>query len=437
MKKLLLLTISLSFILTACTPPELLQSESTTEVKTTAPQKSMAVAGTPLEKYLLPLTADIVNDIDWILDSSYLDYTIVQEQAPANLRLKKIAEIIETMPLNEQYITMLQAFHQFNDAHTNFYINKLYYSNMPIIFEKIDQSFYIINATKDYRHLIGQHIVKIDNVDIATWYQRAYDIAASDNDYGRSRDAVDMLHMPLIYALYDNAVKHSLLFETDQTSQMVSLKKMIEADAFVSNNNNNLYIGSNTMQMFSAFVTDPYGYRIDKDHRIITIYFNRLGGIDSDELIAFGEEVRDIVLDRANYSVAFDFRTCLGGNIGTLPTIFEIDFLKSISNRAFSYVSRNSLSAGTTSPALFRRIGGIKIIGEMTPYSEHTSGVSSIADQYKIDSHGITVRISFSNGDYQKRLDQPAVIPDFLITPKLSDYLGESDSWQDVLIDNR
>lgn len=423
----------MTLLLTACAP-SVDVAESTTAIE---PETVTTNAGAPLEKYLLPLTKDIVEDIAWRLDSSYLDYAVVQENAPQDLRLNNIAETIEAMPLNEQYMTMFQAFHQFNDAHTNFYVDKLHYSNMPVIFEKIDQSFYIINATKDYRQLIGQRILKIDNVDIATWYQRAYQMTSADNDYGRSRDAVDMLHMPIVYALYDNAVKHSLLFETEKTSQIISLKKMVEAADFLPNDNNYLHLGSNTMQMFSAFYSKPYGYSTDDKNKVITIYFNRLGDIDSNELVEFGEEVRDIVLEKADYGVAFDFRTCLGGNIGTLPTIFEVDFLKSISQRAFSYVSRNSLSAGTTSPALFRRIGGIKIIGEMTPYSEHTSAVSSIADQYKIGSHGITVRISFSNGDYQKRLDEPAVTPDYLITPKLSDYIGETDAWLTVLLDNQ
>ncbi len=436
MKKDSLLIILLALLLTACAPL-VDMSENTMTTATTETQNTPPQVGTPLEKFLLPLTKDIVEDIAWRLDSSYLDYTIVQENTPPNLRLNTIASVIESMPLNEQYITMLKAFRYFNDAHTNFYINKLYYSNMPLIIEKIDQSFYIINATQDYRQLIGQRIIKIDDVDVDTWYQRAYDMTTSDNDYGRSRDAVDMLHMPIVYALYDNAVKHSLIFETEKTSQKISLKKRAEADDFAKNNNNYLYLGSNTTQMFSAFKDDPYGYRINDDQKIITIYFNKLGGIDSNQLVEFGEKVRDIVLQKTDYSVAIDFRTCLGGNIASLPTIFEVDFLKAISDRAFCYVSRNSLSAGTTSPALFRRIGGIKMIGEKTPYSEYTSGVSSIADQYTIDSHAITLRVSFSNGDYQRRLAEPTVIPDYIVEPALSDFLGETDVWQDALLDKR
>ncbi len=435
MKKYSLLAIALTLLLTACTPSVDAPESTAATVVTTEAKKTTAKSGKPLEKYLLPLTKEIVEDIVWRLDSSYLDYDIVQQNTPQDLRLNNIAKTIETMPLNEQYISMLKAFHYFNDAHTNFYIRKLYYSNMPIIFEKIDQSFYIINATKDYRQLIGQRILKIDDDDVTTWYKKAYDMTTSDNDYGRQRDAVDLLHMPLVYALYDGVVKQSLLIETEQTSQIISTKKQLSSDDFLHNDSNYLHLGSNTMQMFSAFSNNPYGYKIDDDQKIITIYFNKLGGIDSNQLVAFGEEVRDVVRAKADYSVAFDFRTCLGGNIGTLPTIFEVDFLKSISDRTFSYVSRNSLSAGTTSPALFRRIGGIKIIGEMTPYSEHTSGVSSVADQYTIDTHGITLRTSFSNGDYQKRLNEPAVVPDFLISPKLSDYIGETDTWQAVLLE--
>ncbi len=41
------------------------------------------VAQTALSDYLNPITADIINDIAWYLDSSYLDYAVVQQNVDA------------------------------------------------------------------------------------------------------------------------------------------------------------------------------------------------------------------------------------------------------------------------------------------------------------------------------------------------------------------
>ncbi len=384
----------------------------------------------PLSDYLRPLTAAVVDDIAWYLDNSYLDYAEVQAAAADDLRLRAVAARIDSLSLGQQYLLLYRAFNQFNDAHTYFSLNRLNESSLPIIFERIERSFVIINSTSEWRHLIGQRIVSIDGCQIDDWYRRACDLAAADNDYGRSRRALDVLHRPLVYALYDEVVKDSLLIETEAFSGLLDFSAGRRPQQFLANDYNNLRLGSNTIQLFKIAARDPYGYRLDDEAKIITIYFNSLSQLASADLVAFGESLRHLIESRLDYGVAFDFRTCLGGSAAALSTAFSADFLQSISDRACSYVSRNSMSAGTLLPAQLRHLFGFKIIGEMTPYSEHTAYVSATADKYRIDAVDAAISSSFSNGGYRARLAEPALCPDYLISPQLADYIGQTDSWQ-------
>lgn len=387
-----------------------------------------------VDNYLKPLTQEIVQKIEKRFRRSYLDFDDVQAAAPNNLKFKTIIETIESMPVHQQYLTMYQAFSAFNDAHTNFFVRDLYYGFSPIIIERFEDGFYIINAMPDYRDMIGQRVIKIDDVNIETWLERATSIAASDSDYGRQRDAVDLLHGTIVYSLFDNQLAQSHLITTTEDTTEVHFMSYFEDDMFLKNDDNLLRLGSFALPMFIAADTDPYGYRIDETNKIITIYFHTLSDLDTDTLMDFGQEVRDFITDNQDYTVAFDFRVCLGGAIAALPTIFEVRFLEKISDRAYSLVARNSMSAGTTMPDTFRRLGGIPIIGEPTPYSPFTSGVSATAENYSVDDINIEVRMSFSNGDYQKRLDTPTLTADYVVEPTYADFIGESDAWYDKLI---
>ncbi|PIE77015.1 MAG: hypothetical protein CSA13_01585 [Clostridiales bacterium] len=433
MKKLIVITLLIATLGTSCQQNYNMPADrqENSSVQSTVAEQGVQTA---LSDHLNPITADVINDIAWYLDSSYLDYAIVQKNAATDLRFANIATQIDSMSLGEQYIMLYRAFNQFNDAHTYFSMRTLNDSNLPIIFERFDQSFIVINATAAHRDLIGQTISKIDGQPIDVWYQRAYDMVAADNDFGRSRSAVDVLHRPLLYALYDDVVKTSLLIETKDFQSVLNFAANLRPNDFLENKSDDLRLGSNTLQLFKLADTDPFGYRIDETHKIITIYFNTLSAA-GDRLAQFGATLRKAIDDRPTYSIVFDFRTCLGGNTAALSTIFEPDFLSSIGARSFSYVSRNSMSVGTLAPSRLRQAFGIKIIGEPTPYSEETSFVSASADRYGITALNATICSSFSNGGYQKRLAQPALTPDYLIEVKFDDYVGQRDIWQESLIE--
>ncbi len=338
------------------------------------------------------------------------------------------------MPLGEQYIALYQAFHQFHDAHTYFSMATLNDRTLPIVFERINQSFIVVNATAEYRALIGQTISKIEGEPIELWYQRAYQLTAADNQHGHSRAAVDLLHRQLVYALYDDVVCDKLLFEIDASDRLLGFVKNLPLEQLLNNEQNYLSLGSNTLLLFALAEQSPFGYWQDDDKKIITIYFNSLSAA-SDKMVKFGETLRALIERYPDYYIALDFRSCLGGSVAALSTIFGIDYLEQISDRTVSYVSRNSMSAGTLLPGQLRRLFGIKIIGELTPYSEKTAAVSASADKYRIASLGAIVSSSFSNGGYQERLAQPTLVPDYLIEVQLDDYTGRRDIWQDTLID--
>lgn len=437
MKKIILFITTLALLTTACSPAGQQSATSittTTQAETSGQQEDTDDSLQTVDDYLKPLTKEIVQKIEKRFRRSYLDFDDVQAAAPDHLKFKTIIEAIESMPVHQQYLTMYQAFAVFNDAHTNFIVRDLYYGFSPIIIERMSDGFYIINASANYRDMIGQKVLKIDDVDIETWLERATSISASDSDYGRDRDAIDALHGTIVYSLFENKLVNAHLFTTDNETREVKFMSYFDDDVFLKNDNNLLRLGSFALPMFIASDKDPYGYRIDETNKIVTIYFHTLSDLDTDELMSFGQEVRNFITDNEDYIVAFDFRTCLGGAIAALPTIFEVRFLKKINDRAYSLVARNSMSAGTTMPDTFRRLGDIPIIGEATPYSPYTSGVSSTADNYSVDDINIEVRMSFSNGDYQKRLDTPTLTVDYVVVPTYKDFTGQRDVWYDKLI---
>lgn len=114
-------------------------------------------------------------------------------------------------------------------------------SYLPIMIEKIGDKFYIIDASKNYEHLLYKEIIKINDYDINDVYSRILQYCPGENEY------IKQFNAKYYYAYYSDVyIKEKIIdgFEFELAyidnskiqTEKVKLQKLDEVKILKSNN---------------------------------------------------------------------------------------------------------------------------------------------------------------------------------------------------------
>ncbi len=201
-------------------------------------------------------------------------------------------------------------------------------SYLPIMIEKIGDKFYIIDATKNYEHLLYKEIIKINDYDINDVYSRILQYCPGENEY------IKQFNSKYYYAYYSDVyIKEKIIdgFEfklayidnSKIQTEKLKLQKLDEVKILKSNNNvlDDFSIEykreQNPRDGFINFFKEKssksknfYFYNVDSN---LVIKYNKCFDNEEFKISEMNEKIGNLLTNNRINNIVIDIRDNSGG----------------------------------------------------------------------------------------------------------------------------
>lgn len=190
---------------------------------------------------------------------------------------------------------------KFNDPHTSINIPL---SEIPLQFRIIAGKIFIVNASDEYKHLIGQELLSINNVNINTVIAEAKDIVSATMptwvDFETQRNLSNLNYLSMLPSMKES---ESYSFQTKNDNVNFNLNQEFD------------YTGLNEPN---------YGYTIDTENNVITISYKKCKEEPGKPIIPFVIEIKKIAEQYGIDDFIVDIRENYGGNTNVTWPIIKV-----------------------------------------------------------------------------------------------------------------
>ena len=298
----------------------------------------------------------------------------------------RLYERIPTLTRPEILVGFAQLVALIGDGHTSFYAdnqNDWMFKIYPIRLYSFPDGIYLTAAAKEYAHLFGKRLIKIDQTPISEAFRATSTLVSADNDMEYQYSVPFMLIRPeILYVLgIADSINQAMFTFEDGIQQAFSAMTVSEYNDQKWQVANSVFgpeRKSPSMRhefLFATSLTLPhlkerkyYWYEFIEEHQ--TLFFQYNACWDQKDRPSFKEVVENMFafLDENPVErLVIDLRQNTGGEpLIAKPLIEGLEQRSelSASGRLFVLVGRRTYSAALTNAAHLRSMAGARVVGE-------------------------------------------------------------------------
>ncbi len=280
-------------------------------------------------------------------------------------KVKEVRTQIPKLTASQVMVKIMELVALVGDSHTTVQ-QTTSTSMLPFSLFNFSSGIYVISSTPEFRFLIGQRLIEINEYPIASVKERYRDIIPHENEYWVSYQFPKYLkNLDLMYGLGLNQGnrENRFMFQNSQGEVQeirISSGTEVEDTVFFSK------VGEE-VPLFLRNQSENYWYEyLSKNH---TLYFkyNRCLEMKEKTIANITDMIMDDLREREIKKVVFDLRFNEGGRSDLLdPLIEELRFNQSSHYKVYVIINNGTFSAGvSTAISLKNKLNGI-LVGEPT-----------------------------------------------------------------------
>lgn len=268
--------------------------------------------------------------------------------------------------------------------------DKFKFKMSPFLTYIFDDGIYILEAQKNYEHLLGSRITAINDMPIDTVLKRIQSIIPSDNEFGKKWLQPLVLNIPqLLYGLkiIDGKTEYSISFDKNDKSKTAKIK--CENDLTGDFLESWLY-GFHELEGWSKMKQlkipssqtnkeKPYWFEYLPESQIVIFYYNQVQTDENENETDFIKRLNTFIETNPVKALIIDLRSNEGGD----NTIYRPILNGIISNnkinkegKLFALIGRRTFSAGMCFATELEKSTNATFIGEPTGSSPNFVGES-------------------------------------------------------------
>jgi len=339
---------------------------------------------------------------------------------------------LPTLTKNQLLVELMKLTHNIGDGHTSLPLWGANLKSFPIQLKMLMGKFYVIKATKDFKHLLGARLEKINDRNADEIYRSFSQIVPfSENKYSTQVRAAQ--YIPKAELLNGLGIINDT-FEARFT--FIIGKELIEQQLTASHSNEytaELSYLNNSMFSIEEKLNENLWFGSLNDKKVVYFKFRRYTSISKME--SLGEDLLSFINKNKSKKLIIDLRDNYGGDFFVGLKLAQLLVLAdSIDWKSGVYVLIDNVtfSAAMSNAAQFSQLLNAKLIGE--PTGAKPSGYQDMGQFILPNSN---LEVTYSKRLYHFTSDiKDALYPDINIGVSIDDYISKKDPQLEWIIND-
>ncbi|GAA59066.1 hypothetical protein P20652_0925 [Pseudoalteromonas sp. BSi20652] len=376
-----------------------------------------------------------VNDVDiknWKADLEFYSkkmsekhidlYHTISKQS-FNEEVTQLKSSLSSLTKNQLLIELMKLTQKIGDGHTSFPLWGANLKSFPIQLKVLNGELYVIKTTKDFKHLLGAKLDKINDMNAEEIYRLFSQLTPfSENKYSRQVRAAQ--YIPKAELL--NGL--GLINDTFQARFTFTIgKELIEQQLEPSHSNEytaELTYLNNSIFSIEEKLNENLWFGSLNDKKVVYFKFRRYTSISKME--SLGEDLLSFINKNKSKKLIIDLRDNYGGDFFVGLKLAQLLVLAdSIDWKTGVYVLIDNVtfSAAMSNAAQFSQLLNAQLIGE--PTGAKPSGYQDMGQFILPNSN---LEVTYSKRLYHFTSDlKDALYPDINIEVSIDDYISNKD----------
>lgn len=306
---------------------------------------------------------------------------------------------------------------------------------LPLKTYWFNEGLFVLDATNDYKHLIGEQIVKVNDTNIEIVFEKLKVFLNADNDYYKK-------HLFQVYGLMPSVLK---TIDLGNSSDEVVLEFASGKKMPVKNNSiqeySKLERGLPNDESFSLknknHKGENYWFEFLPNSKTLFVQFQAIVNSDSgDSFSEFINTIKDLIDKNKADKLIVDVRYGGGGNGFKLKSLTDmLKDSKTINKEGHLFVLTSKSTRGTLLEltSILDLNTKAVIVGEPT-----AEGVNTVGDikYITLPNSGLIISLTHTLWSTSWKRDiSTFIVPDEHVYYKYSDKLENKDPWLDLVMD--
>lgn len=337
--------------------------------------------------------------------------------------ITQLENSLSSLTGNQILVELMKLTHKIGDGHTSFPLWGANLKSFPVQLKMLMGNFYVIKTTKDFEHLLGARLEKINDSNTNEIYRLFSQLTPfSENKYSTQvRVAQYMLKAELLNGL-------GIINDSFQAQFTFTIgKEVIEQQLtpFYSNEYTaELSYLNNSIFSIEKKLNEDVWFGSLNDKKVVYFKFRRYPSISKME--ALSEDVLSFINKNKSKKLIIDLRDNYGGDFFVGLKLAQLLVLAdSVDWKSGVYVLIDNVtfSAAMSNAAQFSQLLNAKLIGE--PTGATPSGYQDMG-QFLLPNSNLEV--TYSKRLYHFTSDtKDALYPDINIEVSIDDYISKKD----------
>lgn len=357
------------------------------------------------------------------LSENHIDlYHTVSEQN-FNGEITQLKNSLSSLTKNQILVELMKLTHKIGDGHTSFPLWGANLKSFPIQLKMLMGKLYVIKATKDFEHLLGARLEKINDKNADEIYRSFSQLTPfSENKYSTQvRAAQYMRKAELLNGL-------GIINDTFQALFTFKIgEELIEQQLIPSHSNEytaELSYLNNSIFSIEEKLNEDLWFGSSDDKKVVYFKFRRYTSISKME--SLGEDLLSFINKNKSKKLIIDLRDNYGGDFFVGLKLAQLLVLAdSIDWKSGVYVLIDNVtfSAAMSNAAQFSQLLNAKLIGE--PTGAKPSGYQDMGQFILPNSK---LEVTYSKRLYHFTNDiKDALYPNINIEMSIDDYILKKD----------
>ncbi|PID82878.1 MAG: hypothetical protein CSB15_01360 [Clostridiales bacterium] len=347
---------------------------------------------------------------------------------------KKLEKDLPKLSDKQREWRFRELIYSIGDGHIDMWKKSKENRMLPLMIDELSDGYYVINATKEYKDLIGTKVKTINDTPVKDLISNFEKISNSESKHWQRTGAIEKLHYYYFYDLINKKLKDDVVKINDKKVKLVNVDSLT-LKSFVKK----LNIGRLPQGFVRGKYTleTPYTHEWYNNDKLLVIRFsNHMDEKKGYSLFDFSEKVKKEIKKKNPKVLLVDFRDDGGGSVAAFSQFFDDEFFKkngfTKKGRLFVATNRNTFSAGGISSALLKDEYGAIVIGTPTGGSPFTTNISTTGTK-QLKNTGLFFRVSSAVVSEDMK-NTPSLAPDKEIKYTIKDIMEDKNPIIDYVI---
>ncbi|MCK4775341.1 MAG: tetratricopeptide repeat protein, partial [Candidatus Krumholzibacteria bacterium] len=326
------------------------------------------------------------------------------------------------------------------DAHSypNIFSFNLDWHMYPLDIYWFDDDIYVVNASREYRDLIGARLVKVNDMPVRKAIEAVRPFLSAENEFGiKSRNTGTILTAEWLYASGISTQVDEAVFSLEKNGQQMTVAMKPVHYLPVCYWLFGRTVDNNTCPVISNPRKNNYLFELHPDTGSLVFEFNSVvDQEDGESLAEFTKRLERFVADHQFERFVIDLRANDGGNSGLLPPLvsFIRDNVKiNREGKLFVITSRNTFSAAVMFAAMLDNNTRAILVGEPSSQGVKFYGSPQVMS---LPNSGMEFMVSSNLAQVSLDCDRrDRIAPDIRTFYTWADYAAGRDPAMEAILD--